>query len=75
MEVPRLGVKSELQLLAYATATAVRDLSCICNLHHGSRQCRILNPESKARDRTGILMDTSRVLNLLSHKGNSSLPP
>ena len=25
MEVPRLGVKSELQLLAYTTATAIRD--------------------------------------------------
>ena len=29
MEVPRLGVKSELHLLAYATATTL-DLSCIC---------------------------------------------
>jgi len=27
MEVPRLGVESELQLLAYATATATRDLA------------------------------------------------
>ena len=27
MEVPRLGVKSELQLLTYDTATAIRDLS------------------------------------------------
>ena len=34
MEVPRLGVKSELQLLAYTTATATPDLSCTCNLHH-----------------------------------------
>ena len=32
-EVPRLGVESELQLLAYTTATATPDLSCICNLH------------------------------------------
>ena len=24
----------------------------VCNLHHSSRQCRILNPLSKARDRT-----------------------
>ena len=30
MEVPRLGVKSELQLLAYTTATAARDLSHVC---------------------------------------------
>ena len=34
METPRLGVKSELQPLAYTTATATWDLSCICNLHH-----------------------------------------
>ena len=36
MEVPRVGVKSELQLPAYATARATRDLSCIFNLHHGN---------------------------------------
>ena len=34
MEVPRLGVESELQLPAYATATATWDLSHVCNLHH-----------------------------------------
>ena len=32
MEVPRLGVKSELQLLAYTTATATLDPSRICDL-------------------------------------------
>ena len=32
MEVPRLGVESELQLLAYATATAMPDQSWSCNL-------------------------------------------
>ena len=36
MEVPRLGVESELQLLAYATAIAMPDLSRICDLHHSS---------------------------------------
>ena len=35
-EVPRLGVKSELQLLVYTTATAAPDLSLICHLHHSS---------------------------------------
>ena len=40
MEVPRLGVKSELQVSAYTTATATSDLSCICDLHYSSRQCR-----------------------------------
>ena len=50
MEVPRLGVQSELQLPTYATATATRDLSLICNLHHSSCQHRILNPLKEARD-------------------------
>ena len=33
-EVPRLRVEWELQLPAYATATAVPDLSHICDLRH-----------------------------------------
>ena len=33
MEVPRLGVRSELQLPAYAAATATPDLSRVFNLH------------------------------------------
>ena len=33
----------------------------ICNLHHSSRQCQILNPLSKARDRTLNLMVPSRI--------------
>ena len=37
MEVPRLGVKLELQLPAYATAIATPDLSGICHLHHSSQ--------------------------------------
>ena len=37
-EVPRLRVEMELQLLAFATATAMTDLSCICDLHHSSWQ-------------------------------------
>ena len=54
MEVPRLGVESELKLLTYTTA--MWDLSCICNLHHSSWQRQIFNPLSKARDRTHDLM-------------------
>ena len=61
MEVPRLGVQSELQLPAYTTATATRDLSHICDLRHSSRQCWILNPLSKTRAQTHVLMGTSRV--------------
>ena len=36
MEITRLGVQSELQLLAYTTATATPDLSGVWNLHHSS---------------------------------------
>ena len=52
MEVPRLGISSELQLLAYTTATATQDLSHVCDLHNSSQQCQTLNPLSEARDRT-----------------------
>ena len=68
-EVPRLGVESELQLPAYATATATPDPSCICDLRHSSQQCLILNPLSEARDQALILMDTSPVLNQLLTSG------
>ena len=47
------------------------DLSCVCDLYHSSRQHQILNPLSETRDQTCILMDTSWVLNPLSHNGNS----
>uniref|UniRef100_A0A8D1DAL5 Uncharacterized protein n=1 Tax=Sus scrofa TaxID=9823 RepID=A0A8D1DAL5_PIG len=61
MEVPRLGVESELQLPAYTTATATPDPSRVCDLHYSSQQRRILNPLSEARDRTCVLMDTSQI--------------
>ena len=47
MEVPRLEGELELQLPAYATATATPDLSCICDLHHSSQQHRVPNPLSE----------------------------
>ena len=55
------GVKLELQLLAYVTATATPDQRCICDLHHSSQQCQIFNPLSGTREKTHILMDTSQV--------------
>ena len=55
MEVPRLGVESELQLLAYTTATATWNPSHIFNLHHNSWQHPIPGPTQC------ILMDTSRI--------------
>ena len=50
MDVPRLGVKSELQLPAYTTTTATQDRSHVCNLHHSSWQCQIFNSLCEARD-------------------------
>ena len=59
--VPRLGLQSELHLLAYTTVTATRDLSRVCDLHHSSRKRQILNPLREARDQTCILMDTRQI--------------
>ena len=61
MEVPRLRVESELQLPAYSTAPATQDLSRVCDLRYSSHHHQILNPLSKARDGTHILMNTSQV--------------
>ena len=41
--------KSELQPPAYTRATATRDPSRVSNLHHSSRQRRIVNPLSKGQ--------------------------
>ena len=59
MEVPRLGVKLKLQLPAFTMA--IRNLSCICDLHHSSWQHCIPDPLSEARDQTCVLMDTSQI--------------
>ena len=75
-QLPRLGVESELRLLAYTTATATQDLGCVCSLHHShshtgsglvcslhhsSWQYQILNPLSEARDGTHNFMVPSRI--------------
>ena len=59
MELPRLGVRWELQLPTYTRATAMQAPSHVCDLHHGSQQHRIPNPLSVARDGTHILVDAS----------------
>ena len=41
MEVPRLGVESELQMLAYTTAPATQDPSHAFHLHNSSQQRQI----------------------------------
>ena len=49
----------ELQMLAYTTTTATRDLSGVCNLRYSSQQQWIPDSFTEARDGTHILMDTS----------------
>ena len=71
IEVPRLGVQSEVQPPAYTRATATRDPSRVCNLHHSSQQHWILNPLREARDRTCNLM----VLRLVNHCATTGTPP
>ena len=73
MQVPRLGVKSELQLPVYNTATTTWDPICVCNLHQSSQQCWIFNPLSKARNQTSMLMDANRILFHCSTTGTPQL--
>ena len=56
MDVPRLGVELELQLLGYTTAMATWDPSHISNLYHSSQQHQILNLLSEARDQTSWIL-------------------
>ena len=57
VEFLRLGVKSEPQMLTYATATAMPDPSRVCDPCHSSWQCQMSKPPSKARDGTRIFKD------------------
>ena len=61
MGVPRLGVKLELLLPVYTTATARPDLSHVCAPRHSSQQRWILNPRSEARDPTPNFMVPRRI--------------
>ena len=61
MEVPRLGVESELQPPAYARATATQDLSRGLQPTPQLTAVPNLNPLSKARVRTHNLMVPSQI--------------
>ena len=71
LEVPRLRVETELQLLAYTTATAMPDPCRVCSLHHSLWQFCILYPLREARDQTCLLMDTSCIYYQWAINGNS----
>ena len=49
-KIPKLKVKSELQLPTYTPATDTWDPGLVRNLHHSSQHHRIFNPLSEARD-------------------------
>ena len=69
MEIPRLGVELELELLVYTIATLMQDPSLVCDLHHSLWQRQILKPLSEARDPTCVLMDASQILFCLATTG------
>ena len=73
MEIPGPEVKSELQLPAYARATAKPDPSHISDLCRSMQQCQILNPQSKARDGTHILTDNMSGASSTKPQGNSCM--
>ena len=60
--------RGQIRATAYATATAIQDLSRSYNLHHSSWQHQTLNPLSEARDQIRVLIDPS----WLRHDGSSS---
>ena len=56
---------------SHSHTIATLDLRCVCDLHCSSQQCWIPNPLSEVRDQTRIPVDSSPILNLLSHSRNS----
>ena len=67
MAIPRekAGSQARSQMKAVAAdlhhTTAKSDLSQVCKQHYSSWQCQILNPLSKAKDWTCVLMDPSQI--------------
>ena len=71
MEVPRLGVKLELQLPAHTTATATLDLNCICHYATACENAGSLTHWARQGTEPSSSWVLFWVLNLLSYKGNS----
>ena len=73
MEVPGLGVESELQLLAYPMGPTAPNLSRVCKLHHSSLQGQILNPSEQGQGLNLCPQGYQSDSLPLSHNGNSIL--
>ena len=61
MEDPRLGVESELQLLAYARATAAQDPATSVTYTTAHGNARSLTHGARPGDQTHVLTDASQV--------------
>jgi len=70
MEVPSLGIKSELQLRAYTTAIATPDPSCIWDLNHNSTAMPDPKPTGQGQGFNPHTHGYSCDLFLLCHDGN-----
>ena len=84
MEIPRLGVQSELQLLATVIATATPDPSSVCDLHHSAPWVRqgieptyswFLVRFISAAPQQELLERFLKYTNLISHGGSVGWEP
>ena len=71
LEVPRLGCRIRAQPAPQPQQQQLGIQATSATYTASLQQRRTLNPLSKARDRTHILMNIRRILNLLSHNRNS----
>ena len=71
IEVPSLGVKSELKLPAHTTAIAERDPNHICDLYHSSRQTLDPKPTERGQGQNSHPHGSQLSSFLLRHDGNS----
>ena len=77
--VPTAYGSSQARGLIRAVATSLYHshsnarFECVCDLHHNSRHCQMLNPLREARNLTHFLMAISHVPNPPCHNGNSHI--
>ena len=74
MEVSRLGLNRICSCRPTPQPQQCQIWDASCDLHYRSWQCRILNPLSKAKDWTCILVDTSWVRYYWATMGTANKP-